>query len=251
MDLERAGGTDERVLAIIPARGGSKGIPKKNLVPLLGRPLLSYSIEHAVETPGVDRVVVSTDDEEISEFAERWGAEVVRRPAEISGDTASSESALAHVLDELAAREGYHPSLVAFLQATSPVRRAGEVTRALATFRRNAADSLFSATVVHGFLWQEEATGDLRPLTYDYASRPPRQFTKPVLMENGSIYLFRPWVLRRQGCRLGGRIVHHIMDPLCSFQVDEPEDLPFIEDLLRLLAEDRLPRLGCTPASEE
>ena len=89
------------VLAIIPARGGSKGIPRKNLQLIAGKPLLAYTLEQAQHTPAISRVVVSTDDPEITEVAQRYGAEVVWRPADISGDLASSESALLHALDYL------------------------------------------------------------------------------------------------------------------------------------------------------
>src|SRR3954467_12096692 len=110
------------VLAIIPARGGSKGIPRKNVRPFLGKPLLAHTIEHARLAPSVTRVVVSTDDAEIAAIAGRHGAEVVTRPADISGDVAGSEAALRHVLDHLEAAERYEPDLVVFLQATSPLR---------------------------------------------------------------------------------------------------------------------------------
>ena len=116
-----------RSVAIIPARGGSRGIPRKNLRVIAGKPLLAYTIEHALATPSIDRVVVSTDDVEIGTVAARHGAEVIWRPAEISGDRASSEAALLHALDELAARDDYRPDLVVMLQATSPLRRPDDV----------------------------------------------------------------------------------------------------------------------------
>ncbi|MBI4236643.1 MAG: acylneuraminate cytidylyltransferase family protein, partial [Chloroflexi bacterium] len=121
----------ERVLCIIPARGGSKRLPRKNLALLLGEPLVAHSIRHALEARLVQRVVVSTDDAEIASVAEQHGAEVVRRPAEIAGDTATSESALLHVLDHLERTESYHPDLVVFLQCTSPVRQRDDIDNAI------------------------------------------------------------------------------------------------------------------------
>src|ERR1051326_3930369 len=109
---------ERKILAIIPARGGSKGIPGKNVKLIDGKPMLAYSIEHARATPAITRIVVSTDSEEIANVARRYDAEVIWRPAEISGDTATSESALVDTLDQLAAREHYQPELVVFLQAT-------------------------------------------------------------------------------------------------------------------------------------
>ncbi len=226
-----------RVLALIPARGGSKGIPRKNLAQLAGRPLLAHTVEQARATPAIDRVVVTTDDEEIARRTAEWGAEAVRRPGSLASDTASSESALSHALDHLRGR-GYEPDLVVFLQATSPLRRGDEISRAIATLDKEGADSLFSASPVHGFVWRRQ--GDrLAALTYDPGDRPRRQDIGEDLLENGSIYLFKPWVLERYGNRLGGRIAVHAMDPLDSFQVDEPGDLELLERLLELRREPR------------
>lgn len=223
-------------VAIIPARGGSRGIPRKNLVPVAGKPLLAYTIEHARAAAAIDRVIVSTDDAEIGEVAERYGAEVIRRPAEISGDKAPSEAALLHVLDELEMREGYRPDLVVMLQATSPLRRAGDVQRAIGMLIDEEADSLFSACTVHGFLWHRE-NGELSSIGYDYHDRKMRQDGPEDMMENGSIYVTRCELLRASRNRLGGRIAVYHMDPLDSFQVDDPHDLVIME---RLLACERM-----------
>lgn len=222
-----------RVLAIIPARGGSKGIPRKNVRPLLGKPLLAHTILQAREAPSVNRVVVSTDDAEIAEVARRYEAEVVPRPAEISGDKASSESALHQVLDHLNQTEGYQPDLVVFLQATSPLRQPGAIQAAIDTLEREQADSLFSACPVHGFVWRSHG-GRLTSLSYDYHARPRRQDIGEDLIENGSIYVFKPWVLRETDNRLGGKIAVYRMDPLDSFQVDEPGDLELMEQIGKL-----------------
>lgn len=235
---------EDSILALIPARGGSKGIPRKNLAPLGGRPLLAWSIEQALATPEIDCVVVSTDDGEIARVAREHGAEVVERPVEIAGDEASSEAALVHALDVLA-DDGFEPDLVVFLQATSPLRRPDEISRALETLRREKADSLFSASAVHGFVWRQGPKGDLEALTYDPSDRPRRQEIGEDLLENGSIYVFKPEILREHGNRLSGRIAVHRMDPLDSFQVDEPGDLELMEQLLALRPERRpVPDLG-------
>ncbi len=220
------------VLALIPARGGSKGIPRKNLQPLAGRPLIAHTVEHALAAQRVTRVVVSTDDDEIAAVAEACGADVIRRPAEISGDTASSESALLHALDHLRDAEGYERALVVFLQATSPIRRPSDIDDAISTLVDAGADSLFSACPVHGFVWRRSGDG-LRSLTYDHEHRPRRQDIGDDFLENGSIYVFKPWVLRELGNRLGGRIAVYEMDPLHSFQVDEPGDLELMERILQ------------------
>jgi len=224
------------ILALIPARGGSKGIPGKNLRPLAGAPLVAHSISQALATPAVTKVVVTTDDQSIAQVARQWGAEVVDRPEELSGDTATSESALRHALEVLQKEQGYGPDLVVFLQPTSPLRLADEIQRAIDTLRHEEADSLFSACTVHGFVWRRHQ-GGLKSMTYDSAARPRRQDIGEDLLENGSIYVFKPWVLERFDNRLGGKIVVHPMDPLDSFQVDEPGDLELLESLARLRPE--------------
>ncbi len=219
------------VLAIIPARGGSKGIPRKNIQPLAGKPLLAYTIEHARATPAITRVVVSTDDAEIAAVAEQYGAEVIWRPAEISGDEATSESALLHALDHLRDSEGYEPDLVVFLQATSPLRQPDDIQKAIETLQQQSADSLLSVAPSHAFLWRL-VDGQAGPVNYDYRQRPRRQERAPEYIENGSIYIFKPWVLREQSNRLGGKIALYVMDPLDSLQVDEPGDLALIEQVM-------------------
>lgn len=221
------------IVAIIPARGGSKGIPRKNIQPVAGKSLLAYTIEHALQTPAITRLIVSTDDPEIAAVAQQYGAEVVWRPAEISGDTATSESALLHALDHLRDTEGYEPELMVFLQATSPLRQPDGIQNAIETLQREQADSLFSACPVHGFIWRRDGE-QLSSLTYDYRHRPRRQDAPEDLIENGSIYVFKPWVLRQFNNRLGGKIAVYRMNVLDSFQVDEPADLELMEHLLAL-----------------
>lgn len=221
-----------KILAIIPARGGSKGIPGKNLVALAGKPLIAFTIEQALAAARVQRVVVSTDSAEIGDVARRSGAEVVIRPAELAGDSASSESALLHCLDRLKTTEGYEPDLVVFLQPTSPLRSASNIEQAIATIECEHADSLFSAGPSHGFLWRKGPAGVV-PLNYDPQHRPRRQDAPEDMVENGSIYVLKPWVLAELGCRLGGRIVVYPMSALDSWQVDEPGDIAIVEMLLR------------------
>ncbi len=230
-------GEARRILALVPARGGSKGIPGKNLVLLGGRPLLAHTLEQALATPAIDRVVVSTDDQEIARCATAHGAQVVRRPADLASDTATSEAALLHALEALR-QERYQPDLVVFLQATSPLRRRRDIADAIATLDTEHADALFSAAPAHGFVWRRRGA-DLEALTYDPGRRPRRQDIGEDLLENGSIYVFKPWVLQRFNNRLGGKIAVYPMHPLHSFQIDEPADLELFERLLVLCKEPR------------
>ena len=222
---------EQEVLALIPARGGSKGIRRKNLQPLGGRPLIAWSICHALNAPSVTRVVVTTDDPEIAQVATTWGAQVVNRPSHLASCIATSESALSHALDFLADTEDYNPSLVVFLQATSPLRGVLDIEDAIATFRVQQADSLFSCVCSHGFLWRMDDTGPFA-LNYNPQSRPRRQDAPEDVIENGSLYLFKPSVLEKHNSRLGGRIAAYKMLPQHSFQIDEPNDLVLMSALL-------------------
>ncbi len=231
------------ILAIIPARGGSKGIPQKNLVDLAGEPLLGHTLRHAQDSVLVDRVIVSTDDDEIAAFAESRGAEVIDRPAELSGDEASSESALEHVLQVLEDRGEPPPELVVFLQATSPIRPAGVIDMAIRQLQDEGADSVFSATPVHGFLWQGSAS-EVEPVGYDPAVRPRRQDSEAQWFENGSFYVFPPSTLKNSGHRLGHRPSAFPIDPISGLQIDTEEDLALVERLMEKVSHRPLPRLG-------
>jgi CMP-N,N'-diacetyllegionaminic acid synthase len=212
------------VLALVPARGGSKGIPGKNVRPLAGKPLLAHTLEQALGARTPMRVVVSTDDDEIAEVAFSCGAEVVRRPDALAGDTASSESALLHALDALEAADGYIPELVVFLQCTSPLRRPGDIDGAVEALRAAGADSLLSVVASHRFLWRIGPEGAAESVNYDWRRRPRRQDRAAEYAENGSIYVFRPAVLRQGGNRLGGRIALYEMDEWSAVDIDSPAD---------------------------
>jgi CMP-N,N'-diacetyllegionaminic acid synthase len=226
------------ILAIIPARGGSRGIPGKNLREVGGKPLIAHTIEQALASPEITRVVVSTDDGEIARVSESYGAEVVARPAEISGDEATSESALLHVLETLQAREGYLPQLVVFLQCTSPLRGSDDVSGAIRHLRGSGADSLLSVIPFHVFIWQL-VDGVPRALDYDYRERPRRQDRLPEYQETGSIYVFKPWVLLEQNNRLGGTVALYEMEEWTALDINTPQDLELCEHLLAGLGERR------------
>ena len=221
------------ILCIIPARGGSKGIPRKNLIPVAGKPLIAWSIQTALAATTINRLIVSTDDDEIATVSESYGAEIIRRPPELANDTASSESALQHALDELVAREQYEPDLVVFLQATSPYRLAADIDGAVNLLLQNNYDSLFSAFAEHFTgRWRLDEAGCARPLNFDPASRPRRQDCPLEYLENGSIYVFKPHILEETGARMAGRIGLYPMPLERSFQIDVPEDVKHLDKLM-------------------
>lgn len=220
-------------VAVIPARGGSKGIPGKNLIPFCGKPLMVWSIEQALDANGIDSVWVSSDSDEILDVAEQSGARGIKRPKSISGDMASSESAWLHALDELEAR-GLSVDAMVGVQATSPVRVAEDIERGIQVFFESDCDSLFSAAPLGDFLiWQKAAGDGLRSMNYDYHNRSRRQDFSEQYVENGSFYIFTPQLIRRDGNRLGGKIGMSTMEFWKSFEIDEPEDVAFCALLMK------------------
>jgi CMP-N,N'-diacetyllegionaminic acid synthase len=223
-----------RIVCIIPARGNSKGIPKKNLLPLANKPLLQWSISQALDSKLVDEVYVSSDSAEILTLAKKLGAKGIKRPADISGDTASSESALIHAYEEIkgAGKIDY----IVFLQATSPVRKKTDIDDAIKKIQAEHADSLLSVKVLKDyFIWQKTEAGTFEPTNFDYKNRKRRQDLAATYLENGSIYVFKPEILIQNKNRLGGKICVYEMDPACSFQVDDPSDIKICEYFLTQL----------------
>lgn len=219
-----------QTVAVIPARGGSKGIPGKNVRLVAGLELIAHSVVQAVASKGVDKVYVSTDDIAIANAARAHGAEVIDRPSAIAGDVASSESALLHALDQIEAT--VKVERMVFLQCTSPIREPDDIDRALATFDAEQADSLLSVAPSHRFLWGMGPSGP-KALNYDPANRPRRQDMAPQYVENGSIYIFKPWVLKQLNNRLGGRIALYPMASRSAFEIDDELDMAIIDFLLR------------------
>lgn len=220
------------VIAIIPARGGSSRVPRKNLLQLAGHPLLAHSILHAKHAQCVNEVIVSTDSDDIADVARSYGADVVRRPLELASETATSESALIHVLDERRRQGKCDPDLVVFLQCTSPVRKMDDIDSAIMQLQSEGADSLFSACRNFALIWSETA-GNLHALSYDYRTRLREQDMEVQYRENGSIYVTRTNLLREKENRLGGKIAVYEMDEFHSFQVDTPRQVDLLRWIIR------------------
>jgi N-acylneuraminate cytidylyltransferase len=227
-----SGQASGRTLAIVAARGGSKGIPHKNLIDICGKPLIAWTVLQAAAASGVDVVAVSSDSDAILAAAEAAGAVGVRRPTEISGDLASSESAWLHALDQIDGKLGPFSRIVA-LQATSPIREASDIDDALATFERDKLDSLLSVCEVEDYFnWRISKDGP-ESINYDYRDRRMRQQIEKRYLENGSFYVFIPSLLREKKNRLGGRIGFHVMERHKMFQIDRPEDVRLCAAIMR------------------
>jgi N-acylneuraminate cytidylyltransferase len=224
--------SSQRVAAIVAARGGSKGIPRKNLADFCGKPLLVWTLEQALAAKGVGGVWVTSDDDEILSLAAAHGAHPIRRPDALATDNATSEAAWIHALDEIEA-DGSEVDVVCALQATSPLREPADLERALAAFAAEGCDSLFSAARLDDFLVWERGDGALRPVNYDPANRGRRQDRPEQYVENGSFYLVRPEILRTLGNRIGGRVGISVMAFWKSFEIDDDEGLEMCAALMR------------------
>lgn len=220
----------KEIIVIIPARGGSKGVHKKNIKNLLGKPLIAYSIEHALQAKKVDRVVVSTDCDEIAKVSIRYGAEVVKRPNAISGDFASSEEALIHCVKELEGA-GCDVSYIAFLQCTSPIRKPSDIDNCLNLVLSGEFNSALSVVDNHKFLWRTDSNGVAKPVNYDPYKRKMRQEINEY-QENGSIYVMKVEDLLETKCRLNGKVGVHIMDERSGYEIDTAVDFEIIEKLM-------------------
>jgi len=220
-----------RAVAVVPARGGSKGIPRKNLVPLLGMPMLLYTIRAARAVPRIEGILLSTDDAEIATVAREQGVCAVERPKELARDDSPTEPCVIHAMDWWAEREGADPEWVVLLQPTAPLRIAADIEAAFDVLLRTEADCVLSVVERREFHWDRR--GDLGVPKWDISKRPRRQDLRPDYIENGAIYISRSRLYREGGNRLGGKIALSVMPPERSVDVDEPSDLLLVEQLLR------------------
>jgi CMP-N-acetylneuraminic acid synthetase len=220
------------VAAVVPARGGSKGVPRKNLLRLGGHTLVAHAI-HCARRAGVARVLVSTDDPEIAEEGRRAGGEVPGlRPEALAGDSARTLDVVLHVLDAADA----HPDALLLLQPTSPFRSSDDVRRALALLsERGDADAVVSVTPFdepHPHKVKRIERGWLRPFLPGATSEAPRQELPAAYRLNGAIYLVRAAAMRRERTLLPAATLALLMPAERSLNIDHPWDVVLAEALL-------------------
>ena len=213
-----------RVIAVIPARGGSKGVLGKNLRRVAGRSLVQRAVDACVATGSIGMTYVSTDDPGIASAARMAGAEVIERPADLSGDTASSESALLHALDQLAAT-GAEPEILVFVQCTSPFIAPGDLERAVDMVSSGRAESVFAAVRTYEFLWRSGADGQATGINHDAAYRPRRQEREPHFRETGAFYVMSVAGFRAARHRFFGRTAVLEVPELTAVEIDHDHDL--------------------------
>lgn len=214
----------EKIVAVIIARGGSKSIPRKNVLPLRGLPLIAWPIKLAKSVKRINRVIVSTDDDEIMALAKKYGAEVLfKRPAELAEDDTPTLPVLRHCVRYLEEKENYRPDIVLLFYPTSPFLKQERVEEALNLFKENGCQSVISAVEDYGRFWKEEQ-GRYRP--FYPLDRVNRQYFKPLYRENGAIYFSRYGVLMEMNKIVDEKNVKFIiMRPDENIDIDNFDDL--------------------------
>ena len=219
-------------VAIIPARGGSKGIKDKNLQEVGGVSLVGRAIRSAKFAQKIEEVFVSTDSTLIANEARRWGAKIIFRPSDISTDESSSESAIEHALGQIG-RVG----VVVFIQCTSPFIKSAKLDLAVELVELGKYDSVFSAVEDHGFRWQEQGDG-VEPMGHNIEKRPRRQELPKRFLETGAFYVFRSKGFIEVGSRFHGRVGPVTVEKVSNVDVDDLDDLNRAEVISKIFTNE-------------
>ncbi|TYC67345.1 acylneuraminate cytidylyltransferase [Stappia sp. BW2] len=223
------------VIAVIPARGGSVGLPGKNIRPLLGVPLVARTVQTALQAKSINEVFVTSNDEDVLRISAEAGATVIRRPEELSNNTASSESALLHALEWIQAQGRVLPDYIVMLQCTSAFTRPEDIDLVLESIVGKGAKAALSVVEDHGFIWQEGEDGFAEGITHDHSKpRQRRQDMKLRYRENGAIYAMRvPSFLEKKERFCGPTVMVPVNGP--TVEIDSQEDWEVVEAFLRAL----------------
>jgi N-acylneuraminate cytidylyltransferase len=231
------------ILALIPARGGSKGIPRKNLLMLGGKPLIAYSILQAQESKRITRVIVSTDDDEIAEVARQWGAEVpFMRPAEYAQDLSPDIDVFRHCIEWLRDHEQYTPEMIVHLRPPGPVRRVEHIDEAIGMLidhpDADALRSVSMATQTPYKMWHFTPEGTMEPVLrlegVPDSQSIPRQRLPIAYWQNGYVDVVRPRAIMEYQSMWGRRVIPYLVED-DLFEIDYPEHIPAVEAALMRL----------------
>lgn len=238
--------TTASILALIPARGGSKGVPRKNILPIAGKPLIAYSIEQARASTRINRVVVSTDDEEIAAVARSYGAEVpFLRPGGFAQDASPDIDVFRHALEWFREEEGYRPEAIVHLRPPGPVRRVKHIDEAvdllLAHPEADAIRSVSLARQTPYKMWHLTQEGYLKPVLQlpdmEDCQSQPRQRLPLVYWQNGYVDVVRPRAILEQHSMWGRCALPYFIDEQL-YEVDYPEDIAHVENALKRLEQE-------------
>ncbi len=220
-----------KTIIVIPAKGNSKGIKKKNLINFCGKPLLYWSIVQAKKSKFRRNIYVSSECKKILKFSKNLGVNTIKRPLSLCKDNSSSESAIKNVLDNI----NFKVDNIIFLQVTSPLRKPEDIDRAFKKLILTKSDSIFSCHKAEDYfdIWSKKGKNYI-PITIDYKNRKPRQLFKEThFCQNGSIYLFKTKILKKYNNRLGGKISVYEMDEWQSLQLDDIKQKNAMEILFK------------------
>lgn len=228
---------EKKIVVLIPARGGSKGIPNKNIIDFQGMPLIQHSIEYAKQSKYIDNIYVSTDNSEIKLISINCGATVIDRPKNISRDESSTESAIQHFVDTISLDLD---SIIVLLQPTSPLRPSNSLDEILKEMVDKNLDSIFTISALHPLTWNI-IDGKIKS-NYNYKQRPRRQdFTDNQILydENGSVYIFSLSMFKENKNRIGGKIGYFVFNEEYGKQIDTYFDLHIIDSIAQYLNRDK------------
>ncbi len=228
----------KKVLAITPARGGSKGVPRKNIKPLAGKPLIQHTVDAVKECPLIDTYIINTEDEEIRQVAESLGVQTQNRPEDFWYDNTFQEVdrllqwSVSNLEDQ-----GETVDIVVLLYATAPLRRTEHITGCVDLVLNRGFDSALTLVEDRSYIWKKTGTGqdEVEPVNYDPKKRGPNQKEGwNQWVENKAVYVMKRDLLMETGCRLGGRIGYVEMSKLESVDIDLPQDFDLAEQILKM-----------------
>lgn len=222
------------VIAIVPARGGSKGVPRKNIKKIAGKPLLQYTLEAVYDCPEIDKAYVNTEDDEIRRIAEDLGAATQQRPEEFWHDNSVQEvdRLLQWSTNDLESK-GVFPTVIVLLYPTAPLRKASSISECIDLVVNQGFDSALTLKEDRSYLWRKIDNLSVEPTNYDPKSRGPNQLEGwNQWVENKAVYAFKRDLLMTTGCRLGGRIGCVEMSKYESVDIDTIDDFMLAERII-------------------
>ena len=206
-------------VAIILARGGSKGLPGKNIRNFSSIPLVAWSIIQAKQSSMISEVYLSSDSDEIILIGKKYGAKIIKRPDNLAEDSSKSEDAIVHAISKIDSEI----DTITMLEPTAPLRKINDIDNAIKMFNSKKWDSCFSGATLESFLiWKKNENNELTSVNYDYRKQGPRQERQPNFHENGTLYIFKPEIILNYKNRFGGKIG---LFPNCFWQSFEIDDL--------------------------
>ena len=231
-----------KIVAVIPARGSSKRLPNKNIMKICGKPLIAYTIESAIESKKITKIVVSTDDEKIAEVSRNYGIQVIDRPIEYSTDLAPLEWALRHAVKYLEENEGYTADIIVLLQANVPIRKKGIIDKVIDKLIQTNADSVVTVYKVDQMPeWMKKIVNDDKVIPLQESSAIRMQDLPEFYLLDGAVLAIRKKVLMATENKIGTHVYLGddiravIQDKIYSIEVDDASDLVFAEVAIKIL----------------